>query len=295
MSNKRIFAQKAYAKINLYLHVTKKRDDDYHDLDSLIAFTDFGDDVTVHVSDALTLALNGPFANALSQEEKTLERASKNILAQTLWALSDYAKKQPAFHITLTKNIPLGTGLGGGSADAAALARILCTLWDIDPDNKELQNILFKLGADVPLCFYAKPCRIINAGESILPAPSLPTLYAVLVHPNEHCSTASVFKSNQAYSSKDMTLPNEFPSITDIVTFLNMTQNDLTLAAQENIPAIKTILQTLKDQDSVRLARMSGSGSACFGVFETLALADNAAQAIKNLHPQWWIQAVQIS
>jgi 4-diphosphocytidyl-2-C-methyl-D-erythritol kinase len=92
-----------------------------------------------------------------------------------------------------------------------------------------------------------------------------------------------------------MTLPNEFPSITDIVTFLNMTQNDLTLAAQENIPAIKTILQTLKDQDSVRLARMSGSGSACFGIFETPALADNAAQAIKNLHPQWWIQAVQIS
>lgn len=285
----------APAKVNLYLHVKRKRDDGYHDLDSLVAFCDFGDEISLSISDECRLKITGPFANTLSVDEKTLERTSHNIVAKTLWALADYAGKNPSFEITLTKNIPLGAGLGGGSADAAALARILCEMWAIDSNTHAFQKILFDLGADVPVCFYNKPCRIQNAGEIGFTAHGIPSLNAVLIHPNTHCSTANVFEINAFHLEDNIIIPDTFESAETLIDFLKTKKNTLTKAAIKNTPTIETILETLNTQDVILLSRMTGSGSACFGVFGTKDAAQNAAKAIKNLHPEWWVQAVKIS
>ena len=283
----------AFAKINLYLHVLRKREDGYHDLDSLIAFADFGDEVVITSNQEPSLTIDGPFAGKLSEDEQDLSRSSKNILAKTLWALADLAHKEPDFSITLTKNIPLGAGLGGGSADAAALAKILCKLWNIDPNTSEFQNILFKLGADVLPCFHGKAHQIQNAGESISESITLPNLKGVLVHPDKHCSTVEIFKHNEVYSNAK-SLPKNFQSTEELISFLKETTNDLTEAAQDITPEINDVLNALKKQNGIQLARMSGSGSACFGLFETSQEAEHAAQVIKNLHPSWWVQAVKI-
>lgn len=284
----------APAKVNLYLHVLSKRDDGYHDLDSLIAFTDFGDEVTITPDQNPALIINGPFAGELSDNEQDLSRASKNIIAKALWALADLVNKEPDFSITLTKNVPLGAGLGGGSADAAALAKLLCELWDIDPNTPEFQGILFRLGADVPPCFHGKACRIQNAGETVSETITLPTMHGVLVHPEEHCSTVEIFKENKAYS-RAINLPSNFENNDALILHLKETTNDLTEAAKKSIPSITNILHTLSEQNGIQLTRMSGSGSACFGIFNSKSDAHNAAQAIKNLHPSWWVQAVTIS
>lgn len=295
MTTPHIFHERAPAKINLYLHVKRKREDGYHDLDSLLAFTDFGDEISLIQSNRRCLKITGSFASGLSDNEQTLEKTSQNILAKTLWAIANYAHEEPLFDITLTKNIPLGAGLGGGSTDAAALAHILCNIWNIDSNASKFQNILFTLGADVPACFYAKPCRIQNAGEAGFTKHNLPPLDALLIHPNEHCSTASIFKSNNQYLDNEIKIPDTFETSDDLITFLKNKENTLTKAAIKNIPTIQSILNTLQEQNCAILSRMSGSGSACFAIFNTQDAAHNVAQTIKNLHPEWWVQVVQIS
>ncbi|MAZ76067.1 MAG: 4-(cytidine 5'-diphospho)-2-C-methyl-D-erythritol kinase [Micavibrio sp.] len=289
------FIENAPAKINLYLHVTNKREDGYHNLDSLITFADFGDQITLNTSKTLSLSIDGLFAKDLSINEQSLEYSSDNILVKTLWKIADYAHQTPSFNITLTKNIPIGAGLGGGSADAAALARILCQLWDIDPSDKDFQEILFSIGADVPMCFASETCQIKNAGELIKKAPKLPSMNTVLVHPNSHCSTVKIFKINKSYSPNTVSIPDVISNQEELLSFLKTTRNDLTNAALKNTPAIKEILNALNKQDGIALSRMSGSGSACFGIFKTQNNATNAAEIIKNLHPEWWVQAVTIS
>lgn len=294
MDSNKIFTKTANAKINLYLHVLKKRDDGYHDLDSLIGFADFGDEISLKISDKLSFEITGTFSKNLSEQEITLERNSKNILAKTLWLIADFKNQKPLFNIKLTKNIPLGAGLGGGSADAAALAQILCSIWGINVNSKDFQDLLFSIGADVPVCFKNQSCRIIGTGKHVLPSPKLPRLSSILIHPNKHCSTEKVFKNNQKISSKEIATPHNFKSENEILSFLESTKNDLTISAQNLIPDIKDIINILKE-NGAHTPRMSGSGSACFGLFENEYTAQNASNIIQASHPEWWVQTTTIS
>lgn len=283
----------APAKVNLFLHVLGKRDDGFHDLQSLMAFADFGDEITIAPADTLRLTINGVYARALDTESHDTAKTSSNILIKALWTMAAIADQDPKFDITLTKNIPLGAGLGGGSADAAALIRMLCALWDIDTKSDQFKAALFQLGADVPACFYSAPCHIIGTGENIFKAPKLCDIPALLIHPNKHCSTKDVFAQKFDFSP-EIAIPEKMNTLDELVSFLKMTRNDLLDPACALIPEIENIRTALKAQNNILFSNMSGSGSACFGIFETSKQAHDASHVIKNLHPEWWVQAVTL-
>lgn len=283
----------APAKINLFLHVLGRRDDGYHDLQSLFSFADFGDEISIAPSDALRLHIDGEFAAALNAHESDVTRTSGNILIKALWVMADLVQKTPQFDITLTKNTPLGAGLGGGSADAAALIGLLCDLWQINTQTNQFKAALFKLGADVPACFFNAPCVVMGAGEKITKAPQLFDLHAVLIHPQKHCSTKDIFSHPIDYSEA-INIPASFQTRDELIAFLKQTRNDLKRPAMALIPEINDVLNALHDEDGLLFSNMSGSGSACFGLFDTIESAKSASKAIKNLHPSWWVQAVTL-
>lgn len=282
----------ANAKINLYLRVTNKRDDGYHELSSLMMFCDFGDEITISSSSENSLSITGEFSHDLHENEKSLDKNSSNILAKTLWALAEYTQETPSFYIDLDKKIPLGAGLGGGSANAAALARILCKYWYIDCEKPQFQKLLFNIGADVPACFYNKPCLIESAGENIEPAPRLFDLNALLIYPMAHSSTGNIFKNLNQNFNAPIKNPNQFENNDAFINFLKETDNDLKEPAIQSTPVIADALTALNKQANLDHANMSGSGSACFGIFKSNEDVLKAQEKIKSLHPTWWTQAV---
>lgn len=285
----------APAKINLYLHVTGKRPDGYHDLDSLVVFADIGDRISLEKSDNLTLEIDGPFAGTFSAKEKDTGRESGNIIIRALWALADASGERPDFHLRLTKNLPLAAGLGGGSADAAALVKLWMEQTQIPIDTKILQGILQKLGADVPVCYDQKPARLLRTGH-FFERMSLPkNIPAVLINPLKPCSTSAVF-SNCAppYTSPLDHIPENMDQ-TRLFDFLVHTGNDLIKPAIARVPEIPGMLETLLAQQGCALSRLSGSGATCFGVFETFTQAEIAATTLQQTHPNWWIASAQLN
>jgi len=176
------------------------------------------------------------------------------------------------------------------SADAAAMARYLVGAWNI-PHNNKLDEVLLSLGADVPVCFYNQSAFVSGIGENIKPAPSMPKIHAVLVNPRQSCSTQDIFEKFNSGYRKTIDLPNSFDSAQDLCTFLKSQHNDLEDAAIRNIPAIYDILTLLDEFDGCMLARMSGSGATCFGIFDTKDQAADAKKKLRQTHPDWWIKA----
>lgn len=280
----------APAKINLFLHITGKRDNGYHELESLISFADFGDNLHIEDAEDLSFSTQGAFDKSFKKSEIDTTPNSKNIIIKTLWALAELAGRDPKLKIALEKNLPLAAGIGGGSADAAAMARYLVGVWNI-PHNSTLDEVLLSLGADVPVCFYNQSAFVSGIGENIKPAPSMPKIHAVLVNPRQSCSTQDIFEKFNSGYRKTIDLPNSFDSAQDLCTFLKSQHNDLEDAAIRNIPAIYDILTLLDDFDGGMLARMSGSGATCFGIFETEDQAIKAKKELRQSHPDWWIKA----
>lgn len=280
----------APAKINLFLHITGKRDNGYHELESLISFADFGD--ILHIQDAkdLSFSAQGAFEKLFKKSEIDTSPTSKNIIIKTLWALAELAGRDPKLKIILEKNLPLAAGIGGGSADAAAMARYLVDVWNI-PQNSKLDEILLSLGADVPVCFYGHSAFVSGIGEDIKAAPSMPKTHAVLVNPRQSCSTQDIFEKFNSGYRKSIELPKSFETTQNLCEFLKAQHNDLEDAAIRNIPAIYDILTLLDEFDDCLLARMSGSGATCFGIFETQDQAINAKRQLRQTHPDWWIKA----
>ena len=271
----------APAKLNLYLHITGRRTDNYHLLDSLFVFTDFGDELTFTPASEFKLLISGDFGQNLITTED-------NIITRTVKLLAKHTNNKPDFHIELIKNIPVGAGLGGGSADAAACLKALSKMWNID-DNSLIQEIALELGADVPSCLNSTPIFVNGIGEKISPAPSIPDCTILLINPGLHISTPDVFKKfNPDFSlplQKDL-LPTS--SLKEFCEFLNQeTRNDLTTTAISIEPDISNIINTMTIQEGCYLSRMSGSGATCFGIFETM---EQAEQAEKNMlhHHFWW-------
>jgi 4-diphosphocytidyl-2-C-methyl-D-erythritol kinase len=273
----------APAKVNLYLHVTGRRADGYHTLDSLAIFAGAADRLTAVSAPDLSLAITGPFAAGL-------EADPGNLVLRAARALADHAATQPAARLTLDKRLPIASGIGGGSADAAATLRLLARLWHIPATD--LAAIALPLGADVPVCLACRPARMRGIGEHLTPAPRLPSCGLTLVNPGISVATADIFRARTGAFSAEAALPHSWPDAPTMAADLARLRNDLEPPAIAQQPVIAEVLAILRAQPACLLARMSGSGATCYALFPTQAEAHHAAQAAQALG--WWSSASQL-
>jgi 4-diphosphocytidyl-2-C-methyl-D-erythritol kinase len=268
--------EQAPAKVNLYLHVTGRRADGYHLLDSLAVFPAVCDTLRVTPAEALSLTLEGRFGALLRAEPD-------NLVLRAARALAEAAGIAPRARMVLTKNLPVASGIGGGSADAAAALRGLARLWGVAPACMALAA---RLGADVPACLAATPARMGGVGEVLSPAPALPPCWLVLINPGVAVATPAVFRARVGGFSTPAALPAGWPDFAAMVADLARLANDLESPAISVQPAIAEVLTALRAQPGCALARMSGSGATCFGLFGRAAAAAAAAAALAR--PGWW-------
>ncbi len=267
----------ALAKVNLFLHVTGRRADGYHDLDSLAVFPGAADQLTAAAAAALTLDFAGPFGAGLAGEPD-------NLVLRAARALAARAGIQAGARLVLHKHLPVASGIGGGSADAAAALRVLSRLWDVPLPDTDMHAIASRLGADVPVCLASLPARMAGVGGCLGPAPALPPLGMVLVNPLVAVSTSAVFQARTGPSSPLARLPQSWPDMDSMVASLAETANDLEAPAVRLCPEIADVLAWLRAQPGCRLARMSGSGATCFGLFPPSA----AAAVARTAPAAWW-------
>jgi 4-diphosphocytidyl-2-C-methyl-D-erythritol kinase len=277
----------APAKINLYLHVVGRRPDGFHLLDSLIAFAGVHDTVVAEKATALTLAVEGPFAPALSAE-------ADNLVLRAARALADAAGVRPWAALRLVKRLPVASGIGGGSADAAAALSAAGALWRITHKPGALAKLALKLGADVPVCLAGKAAQVGGIGETIDPAPPLPRAPLVLVNPHVPLPTPAVFRARGGPFSKPSPLTAAPRDARDLAEALKARRNDLTQAALGLVPQIKEMLAALEAQPGCLLARMSGSGATCFALFARDEDVRAAAAALRAAKPGWWVEASEL-
>lgn len=278
----------ARAKINLYLHVLGKRPDGYHDLDSLVVFAEFGDEIEVALAPDLSLRTLGPFADRVPG-------SAGNLVLRAAECLRAEGRIAAGAEITLTKRLPVAAGLGGGSADAAATLHALSALWGIDSAQVDLRKIAAALGADVPVCLVGSPSLIRGRGEDLLPAPSLPPCHFVLANPGVALSTADVFAGYDGAGAGKAALQGTSPDARALAQALSERRNDLEPAARALVPAIGETLRLIAGTPGCLLARMSGSGATCFGLFENSIDAEAAAEIVRRAEPNWWIEATAMS
>lgn len=263
----------AYAKINLALHVRKRRDDGYHELETLFAFAADGDLLSAEPNNDLSLLITGPFAQGLEADESNLVlRAARTLQAST--------GSEPGASITLDKRLPIASGIGGGSADAAAALRLLSNLWHINLSDEQMLAMAAGLGADVPACLRSNTVYGSGVGEQLAVydgGHDIAGMPVLLVNPLKPCPTGPVFR---AWDGVDRGAfhPQDWRTA----------RNDLEYPAKALVPEISDALALLRAQADVNLVRMSGSGATCFGLFETPSGRDAAAQAIKASQPEWW-------
>ncbi|MGL4319501.1 MAG: 4-(cytidine 5'-diphospho)-2-C-methyl-D-erythritol kinase [Paracoccaceae bacterium] len=268
----------APAKINLCLHVTGRRADGYHLLDSLVVFAGVGDSVSVKLADHLSLAITGPMAANLPITDDNL----------VLRAARAFGAGQGAA-ITLDKHLPVASGIGGGSADAAATLRALTRLW-----GAALPAAL-PLGADVPVCLSGKPARMQGIGDHISFLPhALPPVWVVLANPMVAVPTPAVFAALTSHENPPMTAIPASADAVSMANWLSQTRNDLEPAAIKVAPVIANVKAAIGATDHCLLARMSGSGATCFGLYGRAADAANAARTLRKQAPAWWVSEAQL-
>jgi len=281
---------RAPAKINLYLHVTGKRDDGFHLLDSLVAFAGLHDLVGLRHADEFSLKVEGPYADAVPT-------GPENLVLKAAEKLGRAAGISKGCAITLKKNLAVASGIGGGSADAAAVLRGLVALWEIDldaPDALDLGTLALEIGADVPVCLFGRSAFMGGIGEDIIRAPALPPVWLVLVNPNVPSSTPAVFKERKGDFSQAARFDAAPASAEELAGILKVRGNDLWEAAARLAPVIGDVLESLNSADECLLARMSGSGATCFGLFDDAGGAARAAVEIGRGHPDWWVRATPL-
>lgn len=270
------------------LHVGDKRADGFHALESLVVFADVGDALTFEPADELSLTIDGPFA-------KGLEAEADNLVLRAARALAAQAGRASHARIHLTKNLPVASGIGGGSADAAATLRGLAQLWNLDIYMEDLRALAETLGSDVPVCVDSKPSWMEGRGEIVSRALKMPPAAMVLVNPGVAVPTAKVFaglKTRHGVGALEhIVFEREVWTLTE---FLKTTANDLEAPALAIAPQIGDALAALRSQPGVALARMSGSGATCFALFNDDQGAPQAADAIKTAHPDWWVQVARV-
>jgi len=271
----------APAKVNLALHVTGRRPDGYHMLDSLVVFTRFGDDVTITGADTLALSVSGPCAAGVPTDHKNLVLRAATLLSGTRGA---------AIH--LVKNLPHAAGIGGGSSDAATALLALADHWSLPlPPTQQILT----LGADVPVCLRGRPTRMRGIGEDLSDVPPLPDLWVVLANPGVPVPTSAVFQALQSVDNPPMSPPDwSAGDAAGLLNWLRRTRNDLEGPARAMVPDIGRAIDMLNAASGCAFARMSGSGGTCFGLFTAESTAQDAAKAILQAEPTWWVQATSL-
>ncbi len=268
----------AGAKINLSLRVTGRRANGHHELDSLVVHaSDVGDTLSLNESDEVSLTLSGPFSGSLSAEADNLILRAARALGIT------------GATFTLDKHLPIASGIGGGSADAAAALILLNKTFDLGHDNASLAQIGVSLGADVPMCLNPEPKRVNGIGNNIT-SVRLPPLHLVLVNPGVAVQTGEVFQRLDTCSSPLPTVPEDFGALADWITNAG---NDLLPPALTLAPEIGEVLDVLEALPAVNASGLSGSGATCFALFENRAAAQDAADAVTAIHPLWWCKSAQ--
>lgn len=267
-----------YAKINLALHVRARRPDGYHLLETLFAFADDGDRMTAEPAPSFSLDITGPFADGLTTEPN-------NLVLRAVIALAEANQIKGGLHLTLDKRLPIAAGIGGGSADAAAALRLAARIWGHAALAVPPQAIAQSLGADVPACLLSQTCLGTDVGDRLTACPEaeVSALPILLVNPRLACPTGPVF---QAWDGVDRGAldPRHW----------RMARNDLEDPALRLVPEIGDVLAHLRAQPEVRLARMSGSGATCFGLFDSPADRDAVAARLAAARPGWWIFAARL-
>ncbi|SEK57113.1 4-diphosphocytidyl-2-C-methyl-D-erythritol kinase [Roseivivax marinus] len=267
----------APAKINLTLHVTGRRADGYHELDSLVVFADCGDTLEARVADTLSLSVLGPMAAGVPEGPENLVLRAARLMDAEAGA-----------HLTLVKDLPSMAGVGGGSSDAAATLRLLSRLW-----GREVPVDVVSLGADTPMCLSPRAQRVQGIGEHCAPFDGLPELPAVLVNPRVPVATPAVFSRLETKENPPM--PDTLPTLAtprDAAHWLATQRNDLEAPALAVAPVVSEVLEALSDAD---LARMSGSGATCFGLYPDAEAAAGAAARISAARPDWWVRATTLN
>jgi 4-diphosphocytidyl-2-C-methyl-D-erythritol kinase len=266
----------APAKVNLYLHLRGRRADGYHLLDSLVVFPAIGDRLTAAAGQGLSLRIDGPFGAGLAADPD-------NLVLRAARALAKAHAMPPNAALRLEKHLPIASGIGGGSSDAAGALRLLSRLWGVDVP----EELALSLGADVPVCLAAPQPRLMaGIGEHLSPAPPMPDFWMVLANPGVAVATGAVFA---AVNQRDNPSAPPMPSLTGfaaLIDWLAQQRNDLQPAAISACPAIAEVLAALSDAP---LARMSGSGATCFALHADAADAATQADRLRCAHPDWWV------
>ena len=274
----------AAAKINLYLHVVGRRANGYHELDSLIAFTNVFDTLTFYESNDLVLEIDGPFASRIPATEN-------NLVLRAARALREEVGIGLGAHIKLQKDLPVAAGLGSGSADAAATLKGLVKLWKIEESDFNLKEIGFSLGTDIPACLISDTVHVGGVGEILEIGPKLPEVGVLLVNPCVTLSTPAVFQARRGGFSPSLPMIEPPKTVNKLVRELEDRSNDLTDPALRLAPVIREVLAALENIAGCHLARLSGSGATCFGLFDNQKVALAASKLLEG--KGWWIRATK--
>ena len=283
----------APAKVNLTLHVTGQREDGYHLLDSLIVFASTGDTLQVTLGNTLSLTCEGP-------EGANVPADTDNLILKVARLFED----MPGASFVLEKHLPVSSGIGGGSADAAAAFRALMSFWSngetgdeaYDPAETPFADRLLALGADIPVCLSCKASRMQGIGEQITRVENLKGFYSVLVNPRVSVSTPRIFAALENKTNPPM--PAQLPAfagVHEFVMWLKEQRNDLQAPATELVPQIGHVIDALEHDQDCLFARMSGSGATCFGVFVNKDAATAAAKRIAKANPEWWVRPTRLT
>ena len=283
----------APAKVNLTLHITGQREDGYHLLDSLVVFADVGDHLTIRDADVPATPGEKGNLSVVGREAEGVPEGGDNLVARAVGMMVD----EVAPWIQIEKNLPIASGLGGGSSDAAAAMRALAALGGVASQHLASEDaprsLSQALGADVPMCLEARPWRASGIGEVLVPA-RLPRLEAVLVNPRVPVSTPDVFRALKYRENPAMDWPPDADSVGSLCDWLAKMRNDLEVPACGLVPEIDHVLSRLRQLPGIMLARMSGSGATCFGLFEDKEAAQAGAEVIRWHEPLWWVNAVTL-
>jgi 4-diphosphocytidyl-2-C-methyl-D-erythritol kinase len=281
-------SERAFAKVNLTLKVRGQRPDGHHEIESLVVFAAISDHITLAPAANASVEVTGPFALAIADE---------NLVTTALARLQQTEPRLMLGRVTLVKNLPVAAGLGGGSADAAAVLRVVRKANPRYADALDWRAIAVRLGADVAVCLVSRPAFMWGIGEKVRPLDSCPELPAVLVNPRQPLLTAPVFKALRAGGApvrlEPPELPGPFATAKDLIAHLGRQGNDLERPATQLLPVIADIKATLSSRPGCLVARLSGSGPTCYGIFDVGEAASEAAAAIASAHPDWWVQATR--
>jgi 4-diphosphocytidyl-2-C-methyl-D-erythritol kinase len=282
----------APAKVNLFLHVGAPAADGYHPICSLMAFADVGDRLEAHPAEAFSLRVRGPFAEGLDAGDGNLVlRAVRALVAEARRPVGPLA-------FTLHKQLPVASGLGGGSSDAGAALRLLRDEMDPGFPDGRLEAVAAALGADGAACLWGRPVLAQGRGERLGPAPGLPVMDAVLVNPRAPVSTPEVYRRLDAAGAFDDVapppMPDAFEDVHEVAGWLAAQRNDLEAPAVEACPDVGAVLATLRDEPEALIARVSGSGGTCFALCDDDIAAEGLAERIEALAPGWWVQRCRL-